>query len=407
MTTTPLTFRSWLTLLTTFVILATAFAFGIFALPPFYPFFVKAFHWNQANVTSGNAINLFLVGILSPFVGTLVDRFTPKIVILGGTCLVALAFGLLSTVHSLGQYLAFCVVLGLGTAAVSILPTSIIIGPYFSKRRGLAVGFINAGIGVGSYLAPKIETSRILQRGIPSTFLMVCALMAIPFVMTLFVVKNEHSKSSESVTGRVPSAGELVRMPMFWIFGISLFFTAHAMIGIQQNLISYLGRSGVAATRAASVLALAQGAAALGKLVSGTLADKISARAGMVYSIVCVALGILALLNTAPGSDMIYWVAVVFGQGYGGIFNASPTIAFEFFGTHKVGKALGLFYVFFGLGTASGGVLAGHIFDITHRWSGPFTLDLGIACVGLVVLLAGASQTRRVRVAATPALSAS
>jgi MFS family permease len=401
----PLTARSWLTLFTTFVVLTVAFSFGIFALPPFYPFLVKTFGWNQASVTSGNAINLLLVGILSPFIGIAVDRFSAKAVILGGTCLVALALALLSTMTSFPQYLAYCFVLGLGTCAVSIVPNSMLIGPYFSGRRGLAVGFINAGIGLGGYIAPKLETARILSHGISYTFLMLAALMAIPFAVTLLAVKAEDRKGASVVALRVPTARELIRMPMFWFFGMSLFMTAHAMIAIQQNLISYLRGEGVAPGRAAQALAVALGAAALGKLISGTLADKVSARAGMVFSIVCVILGILTLLNTPPESDLIDGVALIFGMGYGGIFNASPTIVFEYFGTHRVGKTLGLFYIFFGVGTASGGVLAGHIFDITHRWSTAFSLDLGIAAAALIVLLASGRLTRRALIPAARQVS--
>jgi MFS family permease len=116
-----------------------------------------------------------------------------------------------------------------------------------------------------------------------------------------------------------------------------------------------------------------------------------------------VALGVLALLYTPPHSSAIYWLAIVFGLGYGGIFNAAPTIVFEYFGTRQVGNALGLFYVFFGLGTASGGELAGYIFDQTHRWSVPFTVDLGLACVGLLLLLGSGRQTRQAP--AEPAVS--
>jgi MFS family permease len=118
----------------------------------------------------------------------------------------------------------------------------------------------------------------------------------------------------------------------------------------------------------------------------------------MIFSVVCVGLGILALLNTDPHSVMVYWLGIVFGLGYGGIFNAAPTIIFEYFGTHQVGKALGLFYVFFGLGTASGGELAGYLFDESHRWSVPFTVDLGLACVSLLLLLVSARQTRAVAI---------
>jgi MFS transporter, OFA family, oxalate/formate antiporter len=405
--TRPLTARAWLTLFTSFLVLTIAFSFAVFCWPAVYRPLVRTFGWNFARANAGGSIVLFLIGVLSPFVGWMVDKFKPKAVILGGTCIVALALALLSTIHSLGQYYAFCFLLGIGVSAVSILPNSILVGPYFSRWRGLAVGFINAGIGLGSFIAVRLVTSQIAQRGISGTFLVLAAFMAIPLVMTAIVVKNDDGPSRSATAEFVPTAGELVRMPMFWVFGISLFFSAHAMLGVQQNLISYLTEEHVSAKEAGLALAIAMAAAAPGKLISGALADRVSARAGMIFSIICVTLGVLALLNTAPQSDLIYWLAVIFGLGYGGIFNASPTIVFEYFGTHHVGKTLGLFYVFFGLGTASGGELAGHIFDQTHRWSVPFAVDLALACAGLLLLLVSGRLTSRVATLPKPALSTS
>ena len=405
MNTQPLSVRSWLTLFTSFVILTVAFAFGLFCWPAIYRPLTKAYGWNFASANAGGSIVLFLIGVLSPFVGTLVDKFKPKRVILGGTLIVAVALALLSTIHSLGQYYAFCFLLGTGASAVSILPTSILIGPFFSRWRGLAVGFINAGIGLGGFIAPRLATAQIAKRGLSGTFLVLAACMAIPFLLTLVVVKNEDSRP-RTFSAHAPSLPQLVRMPMFWIFGVALFFSAHAMLGVQQNLISYLTGSHVSPKEAALILAIALGAAAPGKLISGILADRVNARAGMIFSIVCVALGVLALLNTPPQSGMVYWLGVVFGLGYGGIFNAAPTIIFEHFGTHQVGKALGVFYVFFGLGTASGGEVAGYLYDATGRWSVPFTVDLALACVGLVILLVSARQTRPAGVPVGEALSA-
>ncbi len=351
-----LTVRSWLTLLTSFAILTVAFAFGLFCWPAIYRPLTRAYGWTFAQANAGGSIVLFLIGILSPFVGTLVDRFKPKRVILGGTLIVAAALALLSTIHSRPdrpplwgpqqQYYAFCVLLGVGASAVSILPTSILIGPFFSRWRGLAVGFINAGIGLGGFIAPRLATAQIAKHGLSGTFLVLAACMAIPFLMTIVIIDNNADKAVprvQTTSMRVPTMPELARMPMFWIFGIALFFSAHAMLGVQQNLISYLTGAHVAAKEAALILAIALAAAAPGKLISGVLADRVNARAGMIFSVICVALGVLALLNTPPNSDMVYWLAVVFGLGYGGIFNAAPTIIFEYFGTHQVGKALGLF----------------------------------------------------------------
>jgi MFS transporter, OFA family, oxalate/formate antiporter len=408
--TKPLTIRSWLTLFTSFIILTVAFAFGLFCWPAIYRPLTRAYGWTFAQANAGGSIILFLIGILSPFVGTLVDKFKPKRVILGGTFIIAVALTLLSTIHSRPQYYAFCFLLGIGASAVSILPTSILIGPFFSRWRGLAVGFINAGIGLGGYIAPRLATAQIAQRGLSGTFLVLAACMAIPFLLTLIVVDNNASPRIQTTsapvpTMRVPTMPELARMPMFWIFGIALFFSAHAMLGVQQNLISYLTGAHVSAKEAALILGIALAAAAPGKLISGILADRVNARAGMIFSVICVALGVLALLNTAPTSDLVYSLAIVFGLGYGGIFNAAPTIIFEYFGTHQVGKALGLFYVFFGLGTASGGELAGYLFDETRRWSVPFTVDLALACIGLLLLLVSARQTRAADASAGPVLS--
>src|SRR5262249_18755601 len=152
------------------VVLTVAFAFGLFCWPAVYRPLVRSFHWSFANANAGGAIALLMIGLLSPFVGTLVDKFRPKPVILGGTALVAAALALLSTIQSLGQYYAYCALLGIGASAVSILPTSILIGPAFSQRRGLAVGVINAGIGLGGYIAPRLATAEIADRGIPGMF---------------------------------------------------------------------------------------------------------------------------------------------------------------------------------------------------------------------------------------------
>ena len=60
-------------------------------------------------------------------------------------------------------------------------------------------------------------------------------------------------------------------------------------------------------------------AAALGKLVSGILADRVSARAGVIFSVTCVGLGILAVLGAPPASDVVYAVSLIFAGNVGQI----------------------------------------------------------------------------------------
>ena len=104
-----------------------AFSFALFSLPIFYPFLRKTYGWNAAQASAGGSIVLLLIGVLGPVIGRLTDRFTPKKVLLTGMGVGAVSLALLSTIAGLPQYYAFCVLLGIGTAAVSLVPTSMLI----------------------------------------------------------------------------------------------------------------------------------------------------------------------------------------------------------------------------------------------------------------------------------------
>jgi MFS family permease len=399
-----LTLRSWFILFAAFCILTVAFSFPRFSLPQFYPALVKQFHWTHASAVAGGSIVLLLIGIFSPVVGWFVDKFSPKSVLLAGIAMVSLSLVLLSTTSALPQYYTFCLLLGLGISAVSILPTSLLVAPWFSTGRGTAVGVINAGIGLGGFIAPLLANAEMARHGMAATFLLVAAWMALPFLLTLIVVPGSvgaRDASHHRPLLDATSAASLLRMPMFWIFGVSVFLAAHAMTAVQENLILYLRAEGLPGGRAALALSTVVGASAPGKILSGFISDRHSSRLAAMLSIACVAIAIIGLLSVDPHSNGVYLCAVIFGMGFGGIFNAPPMIVFEYFGTRQVGAILGLFLVFFGLGTSSGGILAGYLYDRTRRYDLPFSVDLALASVALVLLAAGRRQTRVVAVAET------
>ncbi len=358
--------------------------------------------WNAAQASAGGSIVLLLIGVLGPFIGRLTDRFTPKKVLLTGMCIGAISLALLSTIAGLTQYYAFCVLFGIGTAAVSLVPTSMLIAPWFSTKRGLAVGVINAGVGVAGFIAPNLTRKLIEQFSMSYAFVALAALMAIPFVVTLILVRGSNvSPKAAHGSGNAhrhtfAKAGDVIKTPMFWMFGIGLFFAAHTLTGIQQHLALYMTGHGVTPTHAAFALSMLLGASAVGKIGGGAIADRYSSRVSLLWSIVCLAAGIGGLLAVAPGSPAVYWSAATFGLGYGGVFNAPPLIAFEHFGIEKVGTILGLYMMFFGVGTSSGGLIAGMIFDRTHNYATAFSVDL-LSCGIAFLLFFAAARLRAPR----------
>jgi len=384
----------WQVLTASFIILMVAFSFALFSLPIFYPFLRKTYGWNAAQASAGGSIVLLLIGVLGPFIGRLTDRFMPKKVLLTGMCISAISLALLSTIGGLPQYYAFCVLLGIGTAAVSLVPTSMLIAPWFSTKRGLAVGVINAGVGVAGFLAPNVTRKLIETFSMSYAFVALAVLMAIPLAATLILVRGSRGAVPATAPRHSFSkASEVIKTPMFWIFGFSLFFAAHTLTGIQQHLALYMTGHGVTPTNAAFALSMLLGASAAGKIGGGAIADKFSSRVAIQLSILCLMAGIAGLLAVEPSSAGVYWSAAMFGLGYGGVFNAPPLIAFEHFGIQKVGTILGLFMMFFGVGTSSGGLVAGMIFDRTHNYATAFTVDL-VSCSLAFLLLFAAARLR-------------
>src|SRR5580704_9706100 len=171
-----------------------AFCACRFSLPIFYPVFIKRFGWSHAQVVGGGSIVLLLIGVLGPLIGWLADRFSPKAVLLAGMCVCAASMALLSTTHTLAQWYSFCVLLGAGIASVSLVPASMLIAPWFTKQRGLAVGVINAGVGAGGAIVPNLTRSWIQQHGYPNAFLLLACTLAIPFLLTLLLVRGSFGR---------------------------------------------------------------------------------------------------------------------------------------------------------------------------------------------------------------------
>lgn len=379
-----------------FTILMVAFSFALFSLPIFYPFLRRTYGWSAAQASAGGSIVLLLIGVLGPVIGRLTDRFTPKKVLLAGMCIGAAALALLSTIAGLPQYYAFCVLFGIGTAAVSLVPTSMLIAPWFSTKRGLAVGVINAGVGVAGFIAPNLTRKLIEQWSMSYAFLALAAFMAIPFLATVVLVRGSSRPAAAGARHSLTNAGAVIRTPMFWMFGLGLFFAAHTLTGIQQHLALYMTGHGLTPASAAFALSMLLGASAVGKVGGGAIADKYSSRVSLLWSVVCLAAGIGGLLAVAPDSRLVYWSAAMFGLGYGGVFNAPPLIAFEHFGIEKVGTILGLYMMFFGVGTSSGGLISGMIFDRTRNYSNSFTVDL-LSCGVAFLLFFAAGRSRAIR----------
>jgi predicted MFS family arabinose efflux permease len=121
-----------------------------------------------------------------------------------------------------------------------------------------------------------------------------------------------------------------------FVMGLN-FAGSGAVIQVIHSHVTDLGHS---VTRAASVLGLMAGMAALGKPAFGRLADRISARKAMALATALQAVGLISIL-LAPGYATLLGASLVFGLGFGGLLPLFGLLLAARFGATQLGRMMG------------------------------------------------------------------
>jgi MFS family permease len=102
-----------------------------------------------------------------------------------------------------------------------------------------------------------------------------------------------------------------------------------------------------------------------GKILWGTLSDKIGREITYTMGNICSILGMLWLIlfNLSPSSSLPYFYAIFFSMGYAVHAALPPLITADFFGGQGYGGIFGILMIFVGIGGAFGVWFAGFLYD--------------------------------------------
>ena len=104
--------------------------------------------------------------LISPYLGQLLDRFSPKRVILVGILVVALAYFLLALTDSLWQYyLIVGVGMGVGMSCMGGLAWHRTVINWFDHWRGRAIAFAVLGASLAGVMMPPLVTALVESIG--------------------------------------------------------------------------------------------------------------------------------------------------------------------------------------------------------------------------------------------------
>ncbi len=380
-----------------------AYGFSLFVRP-----LQADFGWGRGEIMVALTIWFLVMGMISPFIGRVVDRYGARIVIFTGALITGLGFVLISRMHYLWHFYSGYIIIGVGMASIGHVPASTLVSNWFKKRRGTALGIMSTGIGAGGFvLAPAIGGYLIPNFGWRTSYLAMALLMWVLIIpLALLVIKAKPAdmglypdgiEAPETValnqaspsTAEGLTLGMALATPALWLIGVSFLTGGFGQMGVIQSQVPYLQDIGFPVVAAAGALGGVGFGSLVGKLFFGWLCDRIPAKYAWCIALSLQLVGTIILMNVASASPMaILWLyAIVTGLASGGWLPSMSMLASTTFGLASYGTIYGMLTLALNIGSGTGPLMAGYMYDATNTYYWTFIIFLVLCAIAIAAIL--------------------
>ena len=384
--------RAWLVAGALFVTLFFIFGSGYNTASVFFTPIIRTFGWSRARLSSLQTALAIATGLSVPLIGWILDRIEARIVMACGAVVAAAGFVVASQAHSYGAMIAAYLLIGLGIGAATLLPCSMVIANWFGARRGLAMGLVMAGTSLGGMLMTLVSDRSIRMIGWRFGYLVLAApvlVVVVPMILALVRTRADRGDSAAARTAAMlpgMEVGAALTSRSFWMLAAATLCFAVAVSGTNLHSVPYLIGAGYAPARAAFALSVMLAFGGMGKLAIGWIADRTGARPALAGSLLGMAAGI-SLLAAARYHPSLVAFVILYGLSFGAPLALLPLVMAESMGLRRFGSLYGLIGFFHTVGSATGPIIAGRIFDSRGSYSYAFETFVVLLIIGSVAAL--------------------
>lgn len=412
-------FYGWILVAVSFVTMAI----GVNARTSFsllFPAILKEFGWDRAVTAGAFSFGFAVSALITPFIGRLMDRRGPRLVIELGVVLMGAGLILASLVHQPWQlYLTLGALAGGGVNCLAYTGQSLYLPSWFVKRRGLALSIAFSGVGIGSITVLPWQAWLIERFGWRFACVALGVLLVVVLAPINLLLKRRpediglHPDGSDSVVAassrtsniadhRWASIDWTLRRALltrrFWFLAVGYFCALFSWYAVQVHQTKYLIEIGFGPAEAAWALGLVSLVAVPGQIALGHLSDRIGREwvwmIGNLGFVICCVL--LILLQHAPSTLLLFAMILAQGAlGYGLTSVMGPMPA-EIFEGHHYGSIFGAVMLAAIMGGAVGPWVAGMIYDSTSSYALAFWISAAASTVSILAIWLAAPGKVRV-----------
>jgi len=367
-----------------------------------------SWHWGEADRSWPYAIACLVFSLVMIPAGRLQDRFGPRVVASVGGLLVGLGMILASLTTSFVIFaVAFGVLAGAGIGCGYAAATPPAVKWFSAKRTGMIAGIVVSGFGLASVYAAPLTSFLIESFGVSRTML----ILGIAFTVVVvglaqllvpppagYVPAGANPAKGTPAAGAkrgVSALGMLGTVPFYLLWFLYFCGAGAGLMFISK--IKIIGHIQADITNAFILVAACAVGNGAGRIVAGTLSDKLGRQATLFGAFVFQAV-LMLLLSVATGDSsltalpVMLLISALIGANYGANLSLFPSITKDYYGLKNFGINYGILFTAWGIGGFLLPLMAGTIFDAAKRLDpgqvGNFTYAYYVAAVLLVIAAA-------------------
>lgn len=378
----------------------------------FFKSLLQHFDWSRTLTSGLFSSYMLLQCVFAILGGWTLDRYGARIVFILMGFFTGLS--LLLTSHANAPwhlFVSYSLLLAIGIGPIYTV-TMATAARWFVVRRGLALGIVGAGAGLGIAAMTPIAAHLVSTYGWQNAYFIMglvalatitpCALVLrkTPTAVTPLADGESLTDTSHVVSQKQNPDGsdsfsliQAVKTRNFWLLLSVWFLYAFCLHLVLVHLTPHAIDLGTGPMKAATFLGLIGGISIPGRIFMGRFSDIIGRKQAGIISALFMA-GAMLLLAVGSKLWLLYLFSVIFGLSYGGIDPPIVALIGDAFGTRHMGVILGVLVVGWSAGGAAGPALAGYIFDVSGNYVYAFLAAM-VAMVIATILIFLVRQSRR------------
>lgn len=371
----------------------TCIAMGtMFALPVYLQPIAEETGWTRAGISGAMTVGFIVMGFAGFGWGTLSDRIGARPVVLIASVLLVAGLVLASQARDLLVFqFAYGGLVGASGGAFFAPIISATLG-WFDKNRSLAVSLVSVGGGIAPMTLSPLAGYLIEHIGWRASMFWI-ALGAIVVLLPVAMlirrvpgVADVPAPAAGAAPAKQSSGFAVLRTPQFIVLAVTFFLCCGAHSGPIFHTVSYAMICGASLTAATGIYAIEGVAGLFGRVLFGTLADRIGVRKVIVAGLALQAIGIYAYIYMSDISQF-YMLASVLGLVYGGVMPLYSVLAREYFPPRRLGTVLGAATMTSSIGMAFGPVGGGWLYDTfgSYHWLYIASAAVGVAAAAMAL----------------------